>query len=50
MIVRCHHCEEEFAPEQLVILTAPAGNGELVCARCIEIKLRRAIAELPREN
>lgn len=47
---RCDHCEEEFAPEELVILDPPAGHGELICARCIEIELRRAIAKLPSEN
>jgi formylmethanofuran dehydrogenase subunit E len=47
-IPRCDHCEEEFAPEELMVLAPPAGDGELVCARCIEIKLRRAIANLPR--
>jgi formylmethanofuran dehydrogenase subunit E len=48
--VCCDHCEEEFAREALVILDPPAGDGELICARCIEIMLRRAIAKLPREN
>jgi formylmethanofuran dehydrogenase subunit E len=48
--VRCDHCEEDFAPEELTVLAPPAGDGELICARCIEIKLRRAIAELSREN
>lgn len=48
--VRCDHCEEEFAPAALVILDPPAGHGELICARCIEIMLRRAIAKLPTEN
>jgi formylmethanofuran dehydrogenase subunit E len=46
--VRCDHCEEDFAPEELVILDPPAGDGELICARCIEIMFRRAIAALPR--
>ena len=46
--VRCDHCEEDFAPEELVILDPPAGHGELICARCIEIMFRRAIAKLPR--
>src|SRR5207302_10251997 len=48
--VRCDHCEEEFAPDDLVVLAPPAGDGELTCARRIEIMLRRAIAKLPREN
>jgi hypothetical protein len=48
--VRCDHCEDEFAPEELVILAPPAGHGELICGRCIEIMLRRAIAKLPDEN
>jgi hypothetical protein len=48
--VRCDHCEDEFAPEELTVLAPPAGDGELICARCIEIMLRRAIAKLPREN
>jgi formylmethanofuran dehydrogenase subunit E len=47
-IPRCDHCEEEFAPEELMVFAPPAGDGELICARCIEIKLRRAIAKLPR--
>lgn len=47
---RCDHCEEEFAPEALVILDPPSGHGEMICARCIEIMLRRAIAKLPRDN
>ncbi|MBR1330900.1 hypothetical protein [Bradyrhizobium ottawaense] len=46
--MRCDHREEEFAPEELTVLAPPAGNGELICARCFEIKLRRAIAKLPR--
>jgi hypothetical protein len=50
MLTRCDHCEEEFSPDELVILAPPSGQGDLICARCIEIKLRRAIAELPREN
>ncbi|MCW2194995.1 formylmethanofuran dehydrogenase subunit E [Bradyrhizobium elkanii] len=48
--VPCNHCEEEFSPEELVALPPPAGDGELICKRCIEIILRRAIAKLPREN
>jgi formylmethanofuran dehydrogenase subunit E len=48
--VRCDHCEEDFAPEELTVLAPPAGDGELICARCIEIMLRRAIAKLPSEN
>ncbi|WP_157113125.1 hypothetical protein [Bradyrhizobium embrapense] len=48
--VRCDHCEEEFTPEELVVVAPPAGDGELACKRCIEIMLRRAIAKLPREN
>ncbi|RXG92000.1 hypothetical protein EAS61_23970 [Bradyrhizobium zhanjiangense] len=40
-IPRCDHCEEEFAPAELTVLAPPAGDGELVCARCIEIKLRQ---------
>jgi formylmethanofuran dehydrogenase subunit E len=48
--VRCDHCEEEFTPEMLTVLAPPAGDGELICARCIEIMLRRSIAKLPREN
>ncbi|MHC2521693.1 hypothetical protein [Bradyrhizobium diazoefficiens] len=47
---RCDHCEEECAPEELVILAQPAGHGELICGRCIEIMFRREIAKLPREN
>lgn len=47
-IPRCDHCEEEYAPEELTILAPPAGDDELICARCIEIKLRRAVAKLPR--
>ncbi|MHC2337870.1 hypothetical protein [Bradyrhizobium sp. USDA 4454] len=47
---RCHHCEEEFAPDELQVLAPPAGDGELICARCVEIILRRAIAKLPRQN
>ncbi|WP_377829516.1 hypothetical protein ACFKHW_07075 [Bradyrhizobium lupini] len=34
----CDHCEEEFAPEELIVLAPPTGDGELICARCIEIK------------
>jgi hypothetical protein len=45
-----HHCEEAFAPEALVILGPPSGHGEMICARCIEIMLRRAIANLPRDK
>jgi hypothetical protein len=48
--VHCDHCEEEFEPEELVILDPPTGHGELICVRCIEIKLRRAIAQLPRDD
>jgi formylmethanofuran dehydrogenase subunit E len=48
--VHCDHCEEEFAPDELVILDPPTGHGELICARCIEIMLRRAIAQLPRDD
>lgn len=47
-IPRCDHCEEELAPEELTVLAPPAGDGELICARCIEIKLRRAVAKLAR--
>jgi len=47
---RCDHCEEEFAPEELTILAPPAGDGELICARSIEVKLRRAVAKLPRSD
>ncbi len=47
-VPRCDHCEEEFAPEELTVLAPPAGDGELICARGIEIKLRRAIAKLSR--
>jgi formylmethanofuran dehydrogenase subunit E len=50
MLVRCDHCEEEFSPEDLVVLAPPTGDGELICARCLEVEMRRAIAELPREN
>jgi hypothetical protein len=45
---RCDHCEEEIAPEALVILAPPVGDGEWVCARCIKVMLYRAIAKLPR--
>jgi formylmethanofuran dehydrogenase subunit E len=31
---RCDHCEEEFAPEQLVVLAPPIGDGEMICKRC----------------
>ncbi|WP_439400252.1 hypothetical protein ACRQ5Q_42570 (plasmid) [Bradyrhizobium sp. PMVTL-01] len=47
---RCGHCEEEFAPEELTVLAPPAGDGELICAWCIEIKLRRAVAKLALDN
>lgn len=47
-ISRCDHCEEEFAPEELTVLAPLAEDSELICARCIEIKLRRAVAKLPR--
>lgn len=46
--VYCDHCKEEFAAEVLVSLPPPTGNGELICARCIEIVFRRMIAKLPR--
>jgi len=46
----CDHCKEEFPLAQLVVLAPPIGHGELICARCIEVKLRRAVAELPGEN
>lgn len=39
---RCDHCDEEFAAEELTVLAPPAGDGELICARYIEIKLRGA--------
>lgn len=48
--VRCDHCEEEFLPDELMVLAPPTGDGELICGRCVEIVLRRAIAKLPREN
>lgn len=48
--VSCDHCEDEFAPEELAILAPPAAHGELICGRCIEIMLRRAIANFLREN
>lgn len=41
---RCDHCKDEFALEELTVLAPLAGDGELICARCIEIKLRRAVA------
>lgn len=47
--IRCDHCAEEFAPEELAVLSPPIGSGELICARCVEIMICRAIAELPRE-
>lgn len=47
-VPHCDHCEEGFAPEELTILPPPHGDGELICARCIEIKLRRAVAKLAR--
>ncbi|OSI25704.1 hypothetical protein BSZ21_02800 [Bradyrhizobium canariense] len=53
-IPRCDHCEEEFAPEELIVLAPPAGDGELICGRCIEVKLLMlhririiSIAQLP---
>ncbi|MCJ9728948.1 hypothetical protein [Bradyrhizobium sp. PRIMUS42] len=39
--------QKEFAPKELTVFAPPAGDGELICARCIEIKLRRTIAKLP---
>lgn len=48
--VRCEHCEEEFEPGELMVLAPPAGRGELISGRCVEIMLRGANAELPREN
>lgn len=49
MRVRCDHCDEEVAPEELTVIDPPAGNGESICLRCIGIMLRRAVAKLPRE-
>lgn len=43
------HCDEEFALEELTVVGPPAGEGELICVRCIEIMLRRAVAKLPLE-
>jgi hypothetical protein len=46
----CDYCEEDCAPEELAILAPPTGDGKLICTRCVEIRLRRAIAELEPEN
>ncbi|WP_157863234.1 hypothetical protein [Bradyrhizobium tropiciagri] len=48
--VFCDYCEEDYAPEELAVLAPPTGDGKLICARCLEIKLRRAIAELEHKN